>query len=601
MTVKLPRHLAVWEPQLHIFPEEIALALGAMAQKIAALVGPFAHHHEEGRVAPDGFAGLAKRGTYERLIASDWLLADELPEEFMRRSVMGEHLFWKLAFREPAQSRSTLVLFDAGPEQLGAPRLLHLAALAVFSTRARLANANFNWGILQLDSEVVLPGSNNAEVEYLLGARGSMSADAFDFQAWSSRAIELGRNGEVWFVGSERLRRFVPENFSGLLIADSNQPNERKLLVECRPAGKHARRIELELPPAALCAQALRDPFAVRTALTRTFQLHPNLRGPDLAFPPSGRRLYSRVGSDTVVALSPTHAPPGWMGKPKRYSMVGRRPITAIGQARRTTIAVSFDPISLSFHVKMFGKELSIAEGEYVFEDEGQKPIFMEDVLHVCVVQDCPWGRGKQGIYLVDDSYSLLKLFQNEKDKVCRIVAPGTFAITQYHDQFFNRIRYATYERLQPERVVISSPVQSPSSHSLRLTGVPREGFFGYASSNDNSGFGLFATGYEDDAWEIFTSKTQTRLTVPERFGVCGVLNLDGYGERLIVIEEDGQTLSLFSPHDIRRLVKAPERIIAAAASHALPLIAYATESGRVGVYSLEQKSVVINFERRKP
>ena len=129
MSIKLPDKLGAWESQLRIFPEEMALALGPLVQKVASLLGPFPHYHVDGHVVPDGFAGLDKRGTYDRLIASDWLLADELPDEFMRRSVMGEHLFWKVAYREPSQARSTLVLFDAGPEQLGSPRLLHLAAI----------------------------------------------------------------------------------------------------------------------------------------------------------------------------------------------------------------------------------------------------------------------------------------------------------------------------------------------------------------------------------------------------------------------------------------------------------------------------------------
>ena len=220
MSIKLPHKLAAWELQLRIFPEEMALVLGPLVQKLAALLGPFPHHHVEGHVVPDGLGGLDKRGTYDRLIASDWLLADELPDEFMRRSVMGEHLFWKVAYREPTQARSTMVLFDAGPEQLGSPRLLHLAALAVFEVRARVAKATFNWGVLQTGEQNLLPGMNIAEVEMLLEARGSTSAHAEHFTAWLKRASEAGHTGEIWVVGSERLRRFLPNTVSSLLITD---------------------------------------------------------------------------------------------------------------------------------------------------------------------------------------------------------------------------------------------------------------------------------------------------------------------------------------------------------------------------------------------
>jgi len=43
--LKLPHQLAPWGPQLSIFPEEIALTLGPLVQRVAALVGPFTHHH----------------------------------------------------------------------------------------------------------------------------------------------------------------------------------------------------------------------------------------------------------------------------------------------------------------------------------------------------------------------------------------------------------------------------------------------------------------------------------------------------------------------------------------------------------------------------
>src|SRR5258708_34015049 len=105
MSIRLPRPLAVWEPQLRIFPEEIALALGPLIQRVAAVVGAYHPSHAGGHVFPDGFAGLAKRGTYERLIASDWMLGDEMPEGFMRRSVMGEQLFWEVAGPDPARTR----------------------------------------------------------------------------------------------------------------------------------------------------------------------------------------------------------------------------------------------------------------------------------------------------------------------------------------------------------------------------------------------------------------------------------------------------------------------------------------------------------------
>ena len=46
-------------------------------------------------------------------------------------------------------NRLIIVLFDAGPLQLGAARLVHLALLILLARRAQEAGAELRWGILQ--------------------------------------------------------------------------------------------------------------------------------------------------------------------------------------------------------------------------------------------------------------------------------------------------------------------------------------------------------------------------------------------------------------------------------------------------------------------
>ena len=97
----LPRHLASWATQLALFPEDIALSLGPMVSRIAALVGGWRQDYAP-HGTPDGHAGIDTRGLYDRLLATEWALLEELPDEFLRRAVSGEHLFLQRAYQDLA-------------------------------------------------------------------------------------------------------------------------------------------------------------------------------------------------------------------------------------------------------------------------------------------------------------------------------------------------------------------------------------------------------------------------------------------------------------------------------------------------------------------
>lgn len=98
---------------------------------------------------PDGYDGISRRGHYERLLLSEWLLADLEPIEFLRRASEGEHNFHSLRKQDPVGGRASLLLFDVGPDQRGAPRLAHLAFAIAFQLRAQRAHAELLWGLLQ--------------------------------------------------------------------------------------------------------------------------------------------------------------------------------------------------------------------------------------------------------------------------------------------------------------------------------------------------------------------------------------------------------------------------------------------------------------------
>src|SRR5262249_34562249 len=203
--MNLPRSLAPWSRYLGIFPRETSLAIGPLVQRIALAIGPMKSLSISGAGDPDGFDDLARRGSYERLLASEWLLADEVPEEFARRAAMGEHVFLRIARREPSGSRVSMALFDAGPNQIGSPRIAHLAALIVLARRAEAAGSRFSWGVLQNPAMSILSSVSESDVLMLMAARNSKEATDQDICTWRSRCDGWKDLDDLWLIGGARV------------------------------------------------------------------------------------------------------------------------------------------------------------------------------------------------------------------------------------------------------------------------------------------------------------------------------------------------------------------------------------------------------------
>src|SRR5215475_7202247 len=205
--MNLPPALAQWAPYLKLFPEEVSLALKPIIQRVSMLIGSPHPLFNEKEGEPDGFDGLNRRGTYERLLLSEWMLADELEDEFMRRAVMGEHLFLNPARSSPAGTRASLALFDAGPSQLGSPRIAHIAALIVLANRADSAGSRFSWGVLQQPEVAPYSDVNAGNVMSLLAARDHWELSDIEIAAWEDYLATWSELDEVWLIGGKRLSR----------------------------------------------------------------------------------------------------------------------------------------------------------------------------------------------------------------------------------------------------------------------------------------------------------------------------------------------------------------------------------------------------------
>jgi len=340
MPPQLPPPLREWAPFLDLFPLESALGLGPLVRRLDGFIGPLRASPQSGSVEPDGFDGISRRGRPERLLLSEWLLADEAPLEFLRRLSQNESAFTQLARRDPFAARSSLALFDCGPDSLGGPRLAALAALLVLARRAGAAGASFRWGVWQL------PGQWQDEVsrrtlEWWLDARGRGEPSPGQREEWEAQwareGADFGRD-ELWLVGSASLAQFKPERARLLEIGDELDPFAPDHAVGARLDGRDLR---LVLPEDAIGARLIRDPFAQtlppKTSDANSFDIAPIDRG--LVWAQSGWKMFARTADGNLLVFSVPNSPSAKVGPPKKHPMSGI-PL-AVGRVGRATVAVA--------------------------------------------------------------------------------------------------------------------------------------------------------------------------------------------------------------------------------------------------------------------
>lgn len=310
-STELPRALLPWSALLTLFPRELALSLGALVQRVSLALGPLRTASLSQGGEPDGYDGIARRGLYERLLTSEWLLADELPDEFVRRAAASEHAFLRLSTRAPGGSRRSLALFDAGPLQLGTPRLAHLAALIALARRAAAAGVRFDWGTLQRPEQGLIEGVNESSVLKLLAGRSVERPSLAHVQAWAplGRFAELSAQDDLWLVGGAELSALPRAPAASLLLVrDVLLPKVRRLAVAVQRGAAAGPEVILELPDEPTCVRLLRDPFGVAVARNPLSRLPaPALGQP--RFSVDGRRLYFRMTNGALGILPLPNSP----------------------------------------------------------------------------------------------------------------------------------------------------------------------------------------------------------------------------------------------------------------------------------------------------
>jgi len=268
--MRLPDTLKPWHAWLGWFEPELAGVLGELMLRLHPMLGAFRMRALRGAVEPEGIDDLRRRGSYERLLLSEWAMADVVPEEFDRRAAAGEHLFLspKLVAREV--DALTVAVFDTGPSQLGAPRLVHVAMWILLAQRAQAAKARFAWGVLGKPGELFDADSADA-LKRLLNERSFTPGGEAAWQRAAQAGLPPPREdherewqqwldaaqpspGERWSIGSHAHGYGLGHRVDVQRASE----NELGIVIAARQARREGR---LNLPDPNLSSRLLRGQF----------------------------------------------------------------------------------------------------------------------------------------------------------------------------------------------------------------------------------------------------------------------------------------------------------------------------------------------------
>jgi hypothetical protein len=604
--IDLPPELSPWSGLLGLFPPELAADLGRWVPRIALAVGPMRTARPTGSGDPDGFSGLARRGSYERLLLTEWLLADEVPDEFARRAAMGEHAFLQITRRSPARAASSVAIFDAGPDQLGPPRIAALAALIVLAERAERAGARFAWGILQEPASALLTAVSAEGVMRLINARTAVTAGAEDATEWAARAAKAHWE-DAWLVGPRAGAAAAAWRRSSLEVEDVLDPERRALSVIARSAGAPPREIELELPAADACVRLLRDPFKVIAPPPRRQK---SGAGPvsNLVFAANGTKILARGAGGEILSYPVPNSPHDGVGKPKRYRPSDEGVIAAVGWIRRglVTLTVTYERIILD-HLASNGPPIL----RRTIPRHRELPIVVPKIADplspiLCLALDT-----QPVIYFLDARRALFEITNDRLPPISR-VAGEIAAIGWFREQviYVGRDPGAPGAKLPHELgvqsipsgaapelrhgwhlVTVGAPGRPSSTQALQGNGT-FEACVGFAEAHGAGG--LVVIQRDNDLW--WTPEPNHVTQLPDGVRAVGVWKSAAAAEpEVIGLEPDRRTIS-FVGRSSRSLPRAAEPIVDVVMSAARPQLAYLTAGGEVVIHALAHDAPLARF-----
>lgn len=278
--IQIPVYLQHWLAELGWLEPELMGHVAALAQRIDVMFSNFFSRSSKGNEEPDGYDGIERKGHLDRLLLSEWMLMNEVPGEFIRRTVMGELLFLKPYQTSPKKSKQVTLLIDASPLQWGSPRLMHLVILVVLNRYAQKHGGVLRWSFLHtlghnwcigIERELVRKWQNAHTEDIVTDQVVNQWLLRLGIEALEEKNVSKQPKGkhnaeiesELWVLGSPAVRSFF-DGWQGIHFLVCDEPLESEYENSLRlgmQLNQREQSVYLPLPPDPIQIQILRNPL----------------------------------------------------------------------------------------------------------------------------------------------------------------------------------------------------------------------------------------------------------------------------------------------------------------------------------------------------
>jgi hypothetical protein len=570
--MNLPPSLARWAEPLAVLDPVLASALGPLLLRLAAAFGPLGGETRKGGDEPDGYAGITRRGKLEHLLTTEWGLLDTAPEEFLCRLSQGELSFLEPERKANAHERRCLILFDCGPEQLGAPRIAQLAAWIVLAQRAGAAGATLQWA--SLDSapkeSVLHTGFDEATVRAFLWARTAVQATPRQLYDWRKFAESaLGSPEELWLLGGPRWLDVPMARGVHLMSTQETESSEKgeALALTLRPSGK---KLQLALPPPDTQIRLLRDPFTPIGDKPGKARVSPRQAVGALVWLPGGKLVAARDSADTGVLVFPIPTKQGAsLGPAKLYQQHDAR-IRAIGGHNNAIFCVAKSGDKLEIRL-IKGNMPSLPTGKILLSE---KSIHLLDQAGSELTSATLWLQDKsqgQLILWFEILGKSLILSRTKNNEAQNWTPTRATYLPAFDGAFFAGLFDG------------GSLIGSHDKTSVRL-GDPKQALLFAGPSPKES----VVVKREDGRWYLpLESKDIAFPALDPDDTVLGATYFGGQ-VRLVTLSEAGRIVRLVGLGGTKIITGIGGKIVSASVSPDVPLVACLRESGDLMIWDLE-------------
>ncbi len=574
-------------------------SVGPWLPKLSAAIGPLRSRASRSPTGePNGFDGITRRGTYDRLLLTEWALAEEIPEEFIRRAAMREHLFLQPAQIEPSGSLRTVALFDAGPDQLGPLRLVHLAILMVLKRRAAQVSGLLQWGHLQ--HKILHTDLDRSVGPLLFSARTAQTPTIEAIQRWQEALTETKTEDDLWIIGGQDAQ--MPGAHRVEILDPYDPDRAEALLLLHHYRGQPPLELTLPLPSDSISSQLIRAPFAPHyIASTRQTYSPGSVQG-SVRFNSTGGAIITHSGASIRSWGTPRS---GW-SRPREhrgYNLVEEHPV-AVGWYRKRLFCAVAKGGTLQHrllyhqHWRKALKEIPL-HPEFILPDS-TRPIKDAYVLPLGQRGDPnnPHHEKERTSILLEDAHGALWV-------ACFATGTMTMLLSKTAKVIRCDMAYLAMIPSHELRTLVvinelqsTGNIQAPGMHGWSI----EHRKFKYPGSVDwvrgfNWGKNPVVIFPNDDNWTA--AKIRRHSWLPEFSNPISV----PYDEEVFACEYDKRDVAIYTisadrmavqlhrtRHDPYVIFDAPAPILSAHVSYSRKLIGYWMENGELGFYNPDSK-----------